>query len=138
MNRPGIAADDAVDLLVRGAELVVTMTGEEIREALRDGQTLSDLAVEQGVTVEDLAAAMIGEAEERIDAAVEAGKIDADDAADRKAELEERIDDALNGELPERGEGRRGPGRGHGPRGERGGPQGETVDSSVEDAGLSA
>lgn len=88
-----------------GAEVVqetLGLTAEEIRAGLQDGKTLSDLAAEQGVSAEDLAAAMIAAAEERIDAAVEAGKVDADRAAEKLAELEDKIDDVINGELPER------------------------------------
>ncbi|MEM7272127.1 MAG: hypothetical protein AAF547_03515 [Actinomycetota bacterium] len=98
------------------------LSAEEIREALSEGQTLSDLAEAQGVDAEDLAAAMVAEATERIDGAVEDGKIDANRADELKAELEERIDGVLDGELPERegrgfGRGRSGPrfGGGQGP-----------------------
>lgn len=107
------------------------LTSEEIRAGIQEGKTLSDLAEEQGVSVDDLAAAMVDAATERIDAAVEEGKIDADTADEKKAELEERIDDVLNGELPER-DGR----RGH--RGNRGGDTADTAVEDVEDAGLSA
>jgi ribosomal protein S20 len=85
-------------------------------------------------SVDDLAAAMVDAASERIDAAVEEGKIDADAADEKKAELEERIDDVLNGELSER-EGRRGH---RGNRGDRSGDTAETAVEDVEDAGLSA
>ncbi|MEM7325680.1 MAG: hypothetical protein AAF531_21515 [Actinomycetota bacterium] len=113
------------------------LTGEEIRAGLQEGKTLSDLAVEQGVSADDLAAAMIAAAEERIDAAVEEGKVDADRAAEKLADLEERIDDILNGELPERdGHGRRGGFRGD--RGLRGEAPADAPSDDVEDAGLSA
>ncbi len=110
------------------------LTSEEIRAGLQEGKTLSDLAEEQGVSVDDLAAAMVDAASERIDAAVEEGKIDADAADEKKAELEERIDGVLNGELSER-EGRRGH---RGNRGDRSGDTAETAVEDVEDAGLSA
>lgn len=120
-----------------GSEVVqetLGLTSEEIRAGLQEGKTLSDLAEEQGVSVDDLAAAMVDAASERIDAAVEEGKIDEDRAEAAKAELEERIDGVLSGEMSER-EGRRGH-RGH-RGGDRGGDTAETVED-VEDAGLSA
>lgn len=121
-----------------GSEVVqetLGLSSEEIRAGIQEGKTLSDLAEEQGVSVDDLAAAMVDAAQERIDSAVEEGRIDADEAAEKIAELEERIDGVLNGELPERD----GNGRGHrGPRGQRGGDTADTSVEDVEDAGLSA
>lgn len=113
------------------------LTSEEIRAGIQEGKTLSDLAEEQGVSVDDLAAAMVDAASERIDAAVEEGKIDADAADEKKAELEERIDGVLNGELSER-EGQRGNRGNRGNRGDRSGDTADTAVEDVEDTSLSA
>jgi len=72
------------------------MTGEELRSALSEGKSLADIAVEQGVPVEDLTAALVGAAEERIDQAVSAGNLDEERAEEIKAELAERIDEHVN------------------------------------------
>lgn len=72
------------------------MTGEELRSALSEGKSLADVAVEQGVPVEDLTAALVGAAEERIDQAVAAGNLEEERAEKIKAELAERIDEHVN------------------------------------------
>ena len=85
------------------------MTGEELRSALSEGKSLADIAVEQGVPVEDLTAALVGAAEERIDQAVAAGNLDEERGEKIKAELAERIDEHVNrvhdGSTGPRGEG---------------------------------
>ncbi|NNE73342.1 MAG: hypothetical protein HKN26_06745 [Acidimicrobiales bacterium] len=104
----------------RGAslELIEEITGltpEELREGFANGETLAELA---GDSADELEAAMVAQAEARVDAAVEAGRIDASQADEIKAGMAERIEARLN-TVPDRdGEGR--PGRG-GPRGPRGG-----------------
>lgn len=72
-------------------EETLGLTADEIRDALADGKSLADLAAEQGMSAEELTAALVEAAEARIDEAVAAGKIDADDAEARKAELSDKI-----------------------------------------------
>jgi uncharacterized protein YidB (DUF937 family) len=104
---------------------VLGLSGEEIREALSGGATVADLAEQQGVSVDEVSAALVAEATERLDAAVEEGKVDADRAAEMLESLEERVDDLIENGRPERGErgdraerrGRAGGRHGHGPRG---------------------
>ena len=88
------------------------MTAEELRAALADGQSLADVAGEQGVAIEDLKAALVEAATERIDEAVAEDRIDADRAAELTEGLSDHVDELLNrtpGEMFD-GEGR---GRGH-------------------------
>lgn len=78
---------------------VLTETLGLDREAIRDGfeagKTLSDMAAEQGVEVDDLRAALVDAATEAIDAAVDAGRLDESEAADKLASATERIDEML-------------------------------------------
>ena len=74
------------------------LSAEELREQLRAGATLGDIATDQGLDPEDVVAAIVTEMTERVDAAVAEGKIDADTAAEKLADAEERITDrVLNG-----------------------------------------
>ena len=114
------------------------LTGEEIREARSEGQSLSDVADAQGVAVEDLADALVASIEAKVDNAVEEGKIDADKAAEIKDGLDEKVEAKLSRTAEDRadradGEGR----RGHGKKGNRGDrANSETVESNLEDANI--
>ncbi len=119
------------------ASEVLGLTAEEIRDGLDDGKSLADLAEEQGVSTDDLAAALVAEATERLDQAVADGKIEADRAAEAAERLEEMIDRAIEAEPFTLG---RGIGRAEGHRGfhrhHRGGDattDGEVVESTLTD-----
>lgn len=73
---------------------------DELRAALADGSTLAEVAAAQGVPTEDLVAAMVAAAQERIDAAVADGRLDAADAEERKADLAERVTDHVENGMP--------------------------------------
>ncbi len=79
-------------------EETLGLTAEEIRDGLADGKSLADMAEEQGVSVEDLAAQLTAGLEERIDDAVRDGKMDPERAAAVKERLDERVDRAINAE----------------------------------------
>ena len=109
---------------VRGAGLeaaaeALGMSEDDLRTALRDGQTIAQVAEAQGVDVQTVIDAMVADATARIDEAVGDGNLDADRAEELKAELPERIADHVNNGRPEGGPG--GPG-GRGGRGFRHGP----------------
>lgn len=101
---------------------VLGMTGEELRAALSDGQTIAEVAGAQGVSVDDVVAALVAEAEERIDTAVENGRLTDDEAAEKLADATEHITDLVNGEFE--------PGDRPGHHGRRGGPVGGSPDES--------
>lgn len=92
---------------------VLGLEAEELREQLRAGNSLADIAETQGVELEVLISALVDEAQDKIDEAVADGKLSADEAAERLEDIEERVTARVNGERPE---GRRG-----GPFGPRGG-----------------
>ena len=89
------------------------ITTDELREALRDGATIAEIAALQGVDVQSVIDAMVAEASERLAEAVENGRITQEEADEKLAELGEKITDVVNNGRPE-GEGPRGP---RGPRG---------------------
>jgi flagellar motility protein MotE (MotC chaperone) len=110
------------------------LTVDELTAGLRSGQTLADMASAQGVSVDDLVAAIVAEATADIQAKVDAGELDADRAAEITSSLTERVTAMVNGEMPVRGDGfgRRGPGGHHG----FGTPG--TDDAAVEEISISA
>ena len=91
--------------------------GSELREALRTGESIADIAESQG-RFDSVVDTLIAGAEERLDAAVEAGRIDEAQAASMLEQFEERTEDLVNGEFNSNdpGFGERGfGGRGFGP-----------------------
>lgn len=87
------------------------LTEAALREALAGGQTLAELAGEQGKTVEGLKQAMIDAATADLEQAVTDGRLTEEQKQRILEDLPDRIDAIIQGELPLRG-----PGRGwHGP-----------------------
>jgi len=82
----------------------------DLREAVAGGQSLADVAAEQGVDTQDLIDAIVDAAEERVNGALENGRIDQAKADEILAGAEERADDIVNGEF----DGQRGPRGGFG------------------------
>jgi len=72
------------------------LTNEELRDAFEDGKSLAGIAADQGVPVEDLKAAMMAEAQERLDQAVADERIDAERAAEIEEKLSEHIEEAIH------------------------------------------
>ncbi len=117
-ERPGRRGD-------RGAKFqaiadVLGMETDAVREALRGGSTLADIAAEQGVSVDAVVDVIVDAKTERIQGAVDDGRITQEQADERLADLDERVTTRVNEGRPERGEGDgfRGP---RGPRGPQGG-----------------
>ncbi len=103
----GPALGDVADLL--------GLTTDELRTAAQDGSTLAELAEQRGVPTDDVVAALVAPAEERLQAAVDEERITQEEADERLAQATERATDFV-----ETGEGFcGGPGgrRGFGPRG---------------------
>ncbi|MDP9406706.1 MAG: hypothetical protein M3P95_02120 [Actinomycetota bacterium] len=61
-----------------------------LRDALRNGDTLADVAEREGVAVDTLVDALVAEARERLSQAVEDGRLTQAEADDKAADLEER------------------------------------------------
>lgn len=109
---------------------ILGLDSSEIGEALRNGESLADLAAANGVDSQDLVDALVASIEERVNGAIEEGHIDADKAAEILADASERAEDKVNGvfepgERGHRGRGFGGPGFG-GP-----GPDGTDSETSA-------
>ncbi len=91
--------------------------GEDaLRERLRDGDTLAEVAKEKGKSVDGLVTAIVAATTKRIDEAVAAGRITKAQRDDIVAGLKERTTAIVNGEFPAL-RGRGGPGPDFGFRG---------------------
>lgn len=84
------------------------LTVEELRTELREGQALADVAEAQGVSTDDLVAALVEEAKTRLAEAVADGRLTQEQADERAADLPARIAEKVEREGPGRG-GRGGP-----------------------------
>jgi hypothetical protein len=96
---------------VREAADFLGLTPEEVATAVRDGQTLAEIAVAQGQTAEALIAHLSGLAAEHLDQLVADGRITEEQKADMLADMTDRITDLVNGRIDRPMMG--GPGMGH-------------------------
>ena len=88
--------------------------GEDaLRERLRDGETLAEVAKSEGKSVDGLVTAIVAATTKRLDAAVAAGRMTATQRDTIVASLKQRTAEIVNGTFPAL-EGRGGLGRGHG------------------------
>lgn len=100
---------------LEAAAAYLELSEAELREQLRAGETLAEIATAQGKSVDGLEQALLEEARERLDEAVADERLTEERRQEILDRLAERIDDLVNGELP-------GPhGRGFGPHGDRDG-----------------
>ncbi|MFP5334153.1 MAG: hypothetical protein ACLGIV_02470 [Actinomycetes bacterium] len=97
MHGLGRALDTAAETL--------GVTTDELRDALRDGQTLAEVAEAQGVEVDALVDALVAAAQERLDEAVSDGRITQERADEIAGTLEERIAQHVEQGVPTRGDG---------------------------------
>jgi uncharacterized protein YidB (DUF937 family) len=67
------------------------LTEDQLREKLRSGDSLADIAKAQGIDVDTVVTALVKAASAKIDEAVDDGHLDKDRAAEIKKDLEERI-----------------------------------------------
>lgn len=110
---------------------------DQLRTDVMGGKTVAEAAAAQGVTAEDLTAALKTEAIEHIDQALADGRIDQAKADELKAGLDARIADLVNGkagDLGGHGWGRMGGGMGGGHHG-RGTDSGNSTDSGQDSSG---
>ena len=78
---------------------ILGLEGSEMREALRNGSSIAELAEAQGIDSADIVGAIVARAEDRLDAAVENGRIDDAQAAEMLTRAAERAEDLVNGEI---------------------------------------
>ena len=76
---------------------------DDVRDALREGQSVADLATANGVDPQAVVEAMVAELEEHLAERVAEGELTQEEADEKLAEARERITDMVNGELRGRG-----------------------------------
>jgi hypothetical protein len=86
---------------------VLGMTPDELKDALRDGKTLAEIAQEKNVAVDDVVNAIVAAGDKRIDEAKDAGRLTQEEADNMKERLRTFAERLVNGDLP-------GPGGGFG------------------------
>jgi hypothetical protein len=77
------------------------MTQAELREALRGGKSLAQVARDRGKSVDGLVDALVANAEAKLDRAVEAGRLTEAEKREMLSGLRERLTDVVNGRFPE-------------------------------------
>lgn len=122
----------------RQAELseLLGVSTDALQAAHEAGQSLADIALEQGIDVQTVIDSLVADAQARLDEKVADGTIDAERAAEISETLVERVTARVNGERPEG----LGDGFGRGRRGHRGfGPGGfGPAEESTTDGGSAA
>ena len=76
-----------------------------MRTALKDGQTLAELAVSKGKTAQDVIDAIVADAKTHLDTAVTDGKLTQAQADTMLTELTTRVTDFVNNGFPAGGPG---------------------------------
>jgi len=89
----GVASEALTDLL--------GLDAQELRQQLRDGATLSEIAIAQGVDPQAVIDELVAESTERVDNAVENGRIDQAEADQKLADAEAKITDMVNNGRPD-------------------------------------
>jgi hypothetical protein len=85
-----------------GAAEYLGLTEEQLREQLKDGKSLADVAKAQNKDVAGLKAALKTALTERLDEAVKDGHLTEAQKTKMLADIDSRLDDLINGTLPER------------------------------------
>lgn len=76
---------------------VLDLDVADVRTALRDGQTIAELAGDQ---TDEVIAALVAAGEERINTGLEDGRLSEEQAATLLENLEQQVNDLVNGDLP--------------------------------------
>jgi len=86
--------------IVNSVAGVLDMDQKDLIAELRSGKTLAEIALENGVEVDDVLEHLVDEAGERLDTAVVNGNLTEDEAADKLFSVEGRITELLDKVLP--------------------------------------
>lgn len=81
------------------AAATIGITEAELVEALRDGQTVAEVAEASGIDAQTVIDDLVAEVNTRIDEAAAQGDLDAERVAEIKANVVERITNFVNGEI---------------------------------------
>jgi polyhydroxyalkanoate synthesis regulator phasin len=96
-HRRGPARDGEVTAQLLGIDV------EALRDELKAGNSIADIAVANGVDPQTVIDALIIEAEGHVDLMVEDGRLTDDEATTMKERIAERVTARVNGERPGRG-----------------------------------
>ncbi|HSF84336.1 MAG TPA: hypothetical protein VLG28_01590 [Acidimicrobiia bacterium] len=132
LGRGGFGGSRGFGPGLEAATNLLGLDSSEITAQLQDGATLADLAEQQGVSVNELTAAMVAPAAEHLADHVEGGELTQYEADERLTRITERIEAMVNGDEPlgEQGFGRRSGGH----RGGGFGPGANAVESATTNA----
>ena len=108
------------------------LTVDELQAARQAGQSLAEVAAEQGVDVDTLVQAIVDDIETHLADEVTEGDLTQEEADARLADVEQRVTHQVN-TTP--GEGDRGPGGPRGPRGPRPAPGDAPADGTADLSG---
>jgi len=87
-----------------GSEALTDLLGletQDLRQQIRDGATLAEIATAQGVETQAVVDELVAELTERVDNAVENGRIDQAEADQKLADAETKITDMVNNGRPD-------------------------------------
>ncbi|MBI5289436.1 MAG: hypothetical protein HY873_10750 [Chloroflexi bacterium] len=82
--------------IVQSSATALNMTVEELRAELQAGNSIADVANEQGVSLDTVKAQITSDAEAKLDELVANGKLTQEKADEALAKLTENLDDILN------------------------------------------
>jgi hypothetical protein len=82
---------------IEAAATALGMTSDELRTALRNGQTIAEVAAEKGVDIQTVIDAMAAELKTHLDEEVAAGELTQEEADAKLADAIERITERLDG-----------------------------------------
>jgi len=82
--------------IVQSAATALSMNAEELRAELQEGNSIADVAAEQGVSLDAVKAQITSDAEAKLDELVAAGTLTQERADDALARLTENLDNILN------------------------------------------
>jgi hypothetical protein len=94
-RHPGFDGEVLADLL--GIDV------ETLRSDLRDGETVAEIAADQGVDVQTVIDSLVAEAKSHLDLSVANGRLTQEEADAKLVEVTQRITDFVNNGLPGRG-----------------------------------
>jgi hypothetical protein len=86
------AMHQARQAIVESAASALGVTRDELRDERRSGKSIADIAAEHGVSLDDVKAQVVADAEAMLADLVEAGRIDQQRADEALAKLQERLD----------------------------------------------
>jgi len=85
------------------AAAALGMSVDELRTALRDGQTIAQIAESKGVPIDEVIAAIVAERTKKIEEKVTAGELTREEADEKIASLTEKVTEQVNSAGPFRG-----------------------------------